>query len=164
MASLPTNEEQSGGTSITIQRLYDEIVADDDLDRTNADSTQRADAIVTSILDEGFLDSSFRFDEDVVKENLSELLVLLIALRDGETHGKGLMGDLARLFDARLSPGTLYPKLHDLEEDGVLEKQELVRTKEYRVDDVDESRRRIEAAMRQHLALGLFFELALQEL
>lgn len=108
-----------------------------------------------------FPDGDFRFDEAVVKQNLAELLVLLVALRDGETHGKGLMGDISRLFDSQLSPGTVYPRLHELEEADVLLVHEMVRTKEYRISDDAEARRRLDRAMRQHLALGLVFYEAL---
>lgn len=108
-----------------------------------------------------FPDTDFRFDEAVIKQNLEEVLVLLVALRDGETHGKGLMGDVARLFDSQLSPGTVYPRLHELEEADVLLVHEMVRTKEYRISDDAEARRRVEEAMCQHLALGLVFYEAL---
>ena len=72
----------------------------------------------------------FRFDEGVVKASLEDLLLLLVLTRGEETHGKGLMDDLGRLFDARLSPGTVYPRLHDLAEEGLLDSVEKVRTKE----------------------------------
>jgi uncharacterized protein Yka (UPF0111/DUF47 family) len=39
-----------------------------------------------------------------------------------------------------------------------------VRTKEYRIDDDEDARDRIEEAMRQHLALGFFFYAARDEL
>jgi DNA-binding PadR family transcriptional regulator len=88
---------------------------------------------------------------------------MLVALRDSDTHGKGLMEDLETVFDADLSPGTVYPRLHDLDDD-LLRVQELVRTKEYRIDDDEDARDRIEEAMRQHLALGFFFYAARDEL
>lgn len=103
----------------------------------------------------------FEFDEAMVKQSLDELLLLLVALGDSDTHGKGLMEDLSTLFDADLSPGTVYPRLHELEEQELLQMHELVRTKEYRLEDEEQVRERIERAMRQHLALGTFFKAAL---
>jgi hypothetical protein len=93
------------------------------------------------------------FEEDIVKENLDELLLMLISLR-GETHGKELISDLTRLFDAQLSPGTVYPSLHQLEEEEILKMHKKVRTKEYSIDDEREVRETVERTMVQHLAFG----------
>lgn len=93
------------------------------------------------------------FQEDIVKENLDELLLMLISLR-GETHGKELISDLTRLFDAQLSPGTVYPSLHQLEEEEILKMHKKVRTKEYSIDDEREVRETVERTMVQHLAFG----------
>lgn len=107
---------------------------------------------------------TFEFNDGLVKESLEELLLVLVALSDGSTHGKGLMGDLADVFGVRLSPGTVYPRLHDLEEEGVLEMHELVRTKEYRIADAEAARRRVHGALRQHIALGATLNTAIDEL
>lgn len=107
---------------------------------------------------------AFEFDESVVKQNLDEILLSLIALRCEGTHGKALIEDLANLFGADLSPGTVYPRLHDIENEDVLEMYELVRTKEYAVADETAAKDRIETAMHQHLCLGLFLSAALEEL
>jgi hypothetical protein len=93
------------------------------------------------------------FQEDIVKENLDEILLMLISLR-GETHGKELISDLTRLFDAQLSPGTVYPSLHQLEEEEILKMHKKVRTKEYSIDDEREVRETVERTMVQHLAFG----------
>jgi hypothetical protein len=93
------------------------------------------------------------FEEAIVKENLDEILLMLISLR-GETHGKELIADLTRLFDAQLSPGTVYPSLHQLEEEDVLKMHKKVRTKEYSIDDDREVRETVERTMVQHLAFG----------
>ncbi len=94
------------------------------------------------------------FDEDLVKANLEEILLLCIALH-GETHGKQLLADLSRLFNAQLSPGTVYPSLHDLEEAGLLSMHTKVRTKEYSIDDQAAVRQTLEEAMIQHLTFGM---------
>lgn len=99
--------------------------------------------------------------EELVTQSLEELLLALIRLRDDETHGTGLMDDVATLFDVRPSPGTVYPRLHDLDASGLLARHDLVQTKQYVIDDEATATERIEAAMYQHLALGLFFRAAL---
>lgn len=101
-------------------------------------------------------ESEISFEEAIVKQNLEAVLLGLISVRGG-AHGKALMGDLSQFFDAQLSPGTVYPRLHDLEADGVLRSHELVRTKEYTIADETRSRERIERAMGQHVALGAVF-------
>jgi hypothetical protein len=119
--------------------------------------------VVSSAMETLDVDDSFEFDDEIVKQNLDEILVALIALRDG-THGKALIDDLSRLFDAELSPGTVYPRLHDIKNEGVLAMHELVRTKEYSVDDPSAAREQVERAMYHHLALGLFLHESLDEL
>jgi DNA-binding PadR family transcriptional regulator len=74
------------------------------------------------------------------------------------------MKDINRFFGTRLSPGTVYPTLHELDEEGVLEMRELVRTKEYFINDEAAVEERLEAAMKQHLTLGFVFQRALEEL
>ena len=94
------------------------------------------------------------FDDALVKETLDELLLMLITLHE-ETHGDELLTDLERLFDAQLSPGTVYPRLHELEDRDVLSMHAKVRTKEYSIDDPDYVRDTIEGTMIQHLAFGM---------
>ncbi len=105
-----------------------------------------------------------QIDDGLVKQSLPELLLVLVGLRSNNTHGKGIMEDLNRFFGAQLSPGTVYPTLHDLEADGLLEMRELIQTKEYAIDDHDAVRRAMEDAMTQHLAIGLLFRRAIDEL
>ncbi|WP_439028349.1 PadR family transcriptional regulator [Haloarchaeobius sp. DT45] len=93
------------------------------------------------------------FEETIIKENLDEILLMLISLR-GETHGKELISDLTRLFDAQLSPGTVYPSLHQLEEEDTLRMHKKVRTKEYSIQDEHQVRVTVERTMLQHLAFG----------
>jgi hypothetical protein len=157
----------SVGVDVTLERLYSE------LQLTGAESgtrgvrlapEQHSEVILNEVVDVLFDGPGFRFEESIVKENLDVILLLLVANRSSGTHGKGLMGDLATIFDAHLSPGTVYPQLHDLENEGLLNVQELVRTKEYRVDDEEALADRVTAAMEQHLALGLFLRAALADL
>jgi hypothetical protein len=156
----------SGGLDLSIERLYSELqsAGGGSGDGVRLAPEQRSEVILNEVVDVLFDGREFRFDESIVKENLEVVVLLLVANRSSGTHGKGLMGDLATIFDAHLSPGTVYPQLHDLEEDGLLEVRELVRTKEYCVEDEEALAERVTAAMEQHLALGLFLRAALDDL
>lgn len=151
----------NGRQGVSVEQLYHELT---DAEPVGGNSGSQSGDVVDAVTDQLFPGQSFSFDEQLVKNSLDELLLVLVALRDGDTHGKGLMEDLSQVFDARLSPGTVYPRLHDLEEDDLLEMHELVRTKEYRLEGDGDARSRIETAMRQHLALGFVFYSALDEL
>jgi DNA-binding PadR family transcriptional regulator len=105
--------------------------------------------------------AGFRFDESYVKHDLEALVLSIVAL-DGPTHGKGVMDTLAEEFDNDLSPGTVYPSLHDLEESGLLERHELVRTKQYTIADEERALARLRAAMEQHRELAALLEVALE--
>lgn len=168
--TTPAGDERADETAVSVERLYRELVGAEAGEREAATAVrllpdQRSEVVLEEVVTALFEDdSSFAFEESTVKGNLDEILLLLVAHRSADTHGKGLMGDLATLFDTHLSPGTVYPRLHELEADGPLEVQELVRTKEYVVDDVAALADRVEAAMEQHLVLGLFFQYALADL
>jgi DNA-binding PadR family transcriptional regulator len=116
-------------------------------------------SVADDLLDEDVGDIAVR--EEVVTQSLDEILVALIALRDDETHGTGLMEDMVRLFDVEPSPGTVYPRLHDLESDGTLTRHDLVQTKQYSISDDDAAESTLERAMYQHLAVGMFLHAAL---
>ncbi len=157
-------------TSPLVNTLIEELSAGKDAgidapspDGPSAGSEIDPEQVLSSVMETLAVEESFAFDDEIVKQNLDEILIALIALRDG-THGKALIDDLSRLFDAELSPGTVYPRLHDIESDGILSMHELVRTKEYSVDDGDAAKERIERAMYHHLALGLFLHDSLDEL
>lgn len=144
-----STEDTDGST--TVEQLRREIgQRDGQVDRVIEEATDP-------------FDGSFGFEREQVTDNLEALLVALVALRAGDTHGKALMDDLVRVFDTSLSPGTVYPRLHDLEDQNLLERRELVRTKEYALDDPAAARDRLRGAMEQHLALGLFLRAALDE-
>lgn len=106
----------------------------------------------------------FRFDDGLVKESLDELLVSLVALRADGTHGKALIEALDSVFDVDLSPGTVYPRLHRLDERGILDVHEMVRTKEYTVADEKTVRDLATDAMYQHCAMALFFCTVLEQI
>lgn len=103
-------------------------------------------------------------DDGLVKQSLDELLVMLVALRTNDTHGKGIMSDINRFFGTQLSPGTVYPALHDLEDRDLLEVHELVQTKEYFLGDEAAATAAVREAMEQHLGMGLLFQQMLDEI
>lgn len=152
-------------TGLTVEQLSRELQAfDPSAESRDTSAGSRSAELIDDIVDGLFPNQSFSFDDEMVKNSLDELLLVLVALRSEQTHGKGLMDDLANVFDSRLSPGTVYPRLHELEEQDLLDVHELVRTKEYRIDDRDESRVTIQSAMTQHIALGYVLFSALEEL
>jgi len=159
--STATGEASGTAGGVTIEQLYAEVTGSDGGVRLAPD--QQAEAVFNRV-SESLFDGEFRFDESTVKSNLDEVLLLLVAGRHADRHGKALMGDLTTVFDTHMSPGTVYPRLHDLEDEGPLEVQELVRTKEYRIDDEAAIEEQVEESMRQHLAMGLFMRAALAEL
>jgi hypothetical protein len=146
-------------TSVTVEMLYRELSSGSVSGEIESPSNLLDD--VSNAL---FPGEDVALDESVVKGDLDAVLLALVATQDHNTHGKGLMETLATAFGAEFSPGTVYPSLHDLEEEGCLETRELVRTKEYAVDDEDLSRERVVAAARQHLLLGAFLQQVAGEL
>ncbi|CAI50313.1 PadR family transcription regulator [Natronomonas pharaonis DSM 2160] len=152
-----------GNVEPTLERLVTEL-GDGDATRDDADPAARTEAVVTEASETLFEGGTLHVDDGLIKQSLPELLLLLVGLRSTDTHGKGIMEDLSRFFGAQLSPGTVYPMLHDLEADDLLEMRELVQTKEYTIDDTEAVRGEIQAAMQQHLALGLVFSRALDEI
>lgn len=151
-------------TGATVDRLYEEMRATDDGAAVRFAPDQPLEPVLGRVLDGLFDDGEARLDEQMVKENLDEILLLLIAARESDRHGKALIGDLTTVFDAHLSPGTVYPQLHELDELDILDVKPLVRTKEYEIADEEAMTDRIESAMRQHLAMGMFLRAALSEL
>lgn len=97
-------------------------------------------------------------DEALASRSLDGLLTALIALRQNGTHGTGLMDEIDSLFDVDPSPGTVYPRLHELEEEGTLTRYDLVQTKQYAIEDEAAAAELLEDAMYQHLVLGLFLK------
>jgi len=153
-----------------VNTLVEELSTEPGTDMATPDAAGPASdtdpaAVLESAIEDVPVKEGITFDPDLVKDNLDEILVSLIALRGtDETHGKALIDDLESLFETSLSPGTVYPRLHDLNEQELLDVYELVRTKEYVVDDEGGADRLLADAAAQHLALGLFLHASLEEL
>ncbi len=118
------------------------------------------ESLLASVIDD-IADGDIAVDDGLVTQNLDEILLAMIALSDEETHGTGLMEALSRLFDAQLSPGTVYPRLHDLEAEDTLTVHELVQTKQYSIDDTETAASRIEEAAYRHFVIGMFLHASL---
>ncbi|MFT4883871.1 MAG: hypothetical protein ACI8U4_001384 [Natronomonas sp.] len=153
----PNNEVSDGEYDITVERLCSELDAG-----ASTDVGTPVSRTVEETMEGLFDDRQFDFEDSQVKASLDELLMALVAIRSSDTHGKQLLDDLAGDFDTALSPGTVYPRLHDLCEGGPLERRELVKTKEYTLDDEVEASQAIANAARQHLTLGMIFRAALE--
>jgi hypothetical protein len=157
MAPIPGRPEESEsehGSGVTVEMLYRELSGEN----SSVSDPESPELLLEAVSDALFPNSSVALDESVVKGNLEAVLLALVATQDRNTHGKGLMETLSTSFGADFSPGTVYPCLHDLEDEGCLETRELVRTKEYAVHDEDLARGHIETAAQQHLALGAFLK------
>jgi len=128
-----------------------------------AEPAARTEAVVEETATTLHGERTLSIDEGLVKQALPGLLTALVRLRADESHGKGVMDDLEEYFDADLSPGTVYPVLHELADEGPLSVHELIQTKEYSVEDSGAAREQLAAAMGNHLALGLVFRRALEE-
>jgi hypothetical protein len=172
MTAMGNDDRANTATDISVESLLKEVdtrsgeesepIGRDD--QYPHQTQSRPQQVISYALNTLFADTDFRFSETVVKQNLDEVLLMLIALREDGTHGKGLMDDLGIHFQSRLSPGTVYPRLHDLEERGLLDRQEMVRTKEYLIADDEQVRTHLEHAMAQHLTLGYALYLSLGDI
>ena len=155
--------ENQSGSEETLRSLVGELDGDGDAG-SRGDPTERTEAVIEETADAIFDGGRLAVDEGLVKQSLPELLTALVELRTSETHGKGVMDDLEEFFGVDLSPGTVYPVLHDLEEEGLLSVHELVQTKEYNVEDPEATAEMVRQTMGQHLALGLVLQRALEDL
>lgn len=156
---LGTEAETNDESSITVAQLRAELNGTGQDEEPGTAVSEVVSEVETSL----FGSDAFSFEETHVKSSLDELLLSLVALRNADTHGKQLLDDLAQEFDTILSPGTVYPRLHDLCDADVLEQRELVKTKEYTLDDADAAHDTVAEAARQHLALGMVLRAALEE-
>lgn len=164
MVRQRSQAREDGSTGASVEQLCKEFRnGQQGGPAATAGSEEQPAATVEAVVGELFPERAFRFDEEMVKHSLEELLLVLIAVQDG-ANGSKLMDDLEDHFETDLSPGILYPTLHDFDDEGLLESLELVRSKEYRIDDTEAARARAKSAARQHLALGYVLESMAEEL
>jgi DNA-binding PadR family transcriptional regulator len=137
----------------SVQRLYEEIASKDSSD---------SDPDTAGCLGESIAppSSNIDFDRSLVREVLDETLLGLLALREDGSNGKELMNCLSLAFGVDLSPGTVYPCLHDFHEDGVLAQQELIQSKQYQIEDSERAHQQIEETLHQLVGLAYFLRMA----
>jgi DNA-binding PadR family transcriptional regulator len=93
------------------------------------------------------------------RKPLARCLVLAYTALSGHPvgpHGAGLIDAIERTAGLEFSPGTVYPRLHDLDEEGICDREELVRTKHYYVADdaaADAELERYEDRLQWYLAV-----------
>ena len=92
--------------------------------------------------------TSLRLDRSFASEYLDELIIAIL-FRHDEANGMDIIREFSHLFGVQFSPGTVYPHLHSLEEEGILECRECVQTKEYRIVDEQTARAYLESTLAQ---------------
>lgn len=114
---------------------------------------------------DGWLDNEYlqQTDNKHVIAQLDEIILLLIAIR-GEASGKELCQDLQRLFGADLSPGTVYPRLTELTETGLLDMRELARRKVYSLSEGEIIPNKVAPKVNQLLTASIGLKLLTMEL
>ncbi len=101
-------------------------------------------------------------DRSFVSEYLDELIIAIL-FRCDEANGMDIIREFTHRFDVQFSPGTVYPHLHSLEEEGVLACRESIRTKEYRIDDPETAAAYLDSVLSQLSCLGQFINSTVQD-
>lgn len=116
---------------------YEDQPDDERATHRHTDTLLTDDAIkidtIDALLDDNQLN---RISDEIVTEHIDEILLPLIAVHDGAC-GKKLLQDIRRVFGTDLSPGTVYPHLTQLADDGILEMKKLSKRKVYTLADPD---------------------------
>ena len=164
LEELTAEIDANAAITVTVSDLESVIESDSESDHIDqphdegsaqryTDTPLTDDAVATT---DGWLDDDqlHMISDDIVTDHIDEILLLLIAVRDGAC-GKELLQDIRRLFGADLSPGTVYPHLSDLADDGNLEMQKFSKRKVYRLSDSDAAISRIDHVADQLLLFSL---------
>jgi DNA-binding transcriptional ArsR family regulator len=96
-----------------------------------------------------------RLERSFVSEYLDELIIAIL-FRCEEANGMDIIRELTHRFGVQFSPGTVYPHLHSLEEEGILARRECVQTKEYRIDDPEAARALLVSVLSQLTCVEAF--------
>lgn len=135
------------------------------LGRDDVDPKAEADRVDTVLADALGATAADELPKPVVRTSLPAVVLALLEIRDGERHGKALLEDFERAFGHQFSPGTVYPVLHDLDDDGVLTLFERdTAEKNYEFEDSEAAYTRIEQRAEQHAALARFLHASLEQL
>lgn len=100
--------------------------------------------------------------KDVIAR-LDEILLQLIMTRE-MACGKELTQDLRCLFNVDLSPGTVYPHLSDLTDEGILNVTEMKCQKIYTIADLSGTVDRIETAVNRQVTFALVMKALLVDI
>lgn len=132
----------------TVQRHSDTPLTDDDI----------------LAIDEWFgSDQLHAVSDEVVTEYIDEILLVLVAVRGGAC-GKELLEDVQTVFGTDLSPGTVYPHLTELADDGTLELRRLSKRKMYHLSDPETVFTRVDRTADQLLLFSLVLKTTLDRL
>lgn len=134
-------------TEFDIQNIEETLLDNNQYNHSNA---------IVSYLTNGSI------DDEILKAYLDDLLLVLIATRDGAC-GKTLRSDLFSI-GYEISPGTLYPHLHALEDDGVLTMHEGVKIKEFQLSERDEVHDRLEKRVSSLIRLSIVLKVGNSDL
>lgn len=129
------------------------VISHDKLVLTTSDTTMLA---AESLDRAGLAESVQRF----VKDEL-ETIVLALVIRE-PMCGTDIIKTIHSKFNTLLSPGTIYPLLHDLEKKGLLKCEYGVKTKTYKpAEDAEEKiRKMLEEHVRASWFLSRFLQMA----
>ena len=101
-------------------------------------------------------------DRSFVSEYLDELIIAIL-FRCDEANGMDIIREFTHRFGVQFSPGTVYPHLHSLEEEGVLVCRECVQTKEYRIDNPEAAAAYLDSVLAQLSCLEQFVSATVQD-
>lgn len=99
--------------------------------------------------------SGARLERSFASEYLDELIIAIL-FRCEEANGMDIIREFTHQFGVQFSPGTVYPHLHSLEEEGILARRECVQTKEYRIDDPEAARTYLTSVLSQLTCVEAF--------
>jgi DNA-binding PadR family transcriptional regulator len=160
-------------SSVTLSDLKSVIGADSERPQTGRQDSREAvqrysDTPLTDddvlAIDEWFgSDQLSAVSDEVVTEYIDEILLVLIAVRGGAC-GKELLEDVQTVFGTDLSPGTVYPHLTKLADDGTLEIRRLSKRKMYHLSDPGAVFTRVDRTADQLLLFSLVLKTTLDRL
>jgi hypothetical protein len=105
---------------------------------------------------------SVQLDRSFVSEYLDELIIAIL-FRCDEANGMDIIREFTHRFGVQFSPGTVYPHLHSLEDEGILVCRESVQTKEYSIDDPEAAAAYLDSVLSQLSCLEQFMSATVQE-
>jgi len=123
----------------------------------NPDAGDTHTATITPVTDEELPlltpeDANENFQQ-LVGVILPSVLTTLIENHDTDPFGKQLLADIKTLYGVELSTGHIYPTLHQLEDDDILDSYELESKRHYRINDSEAAHELITTSQHELTAL-----------